>query len=311
MTMVMDFADGGQEKVLTGDGVMPPVDEHGVPPLPEEIDAETQPDRVNAITAAALASDEPEDFTISGPPDGSVTLIAGYVDPSGNRYVGAEVRELRGRDEEALARAVANGDMMRYVDTIVRVGTVRIGEVTDERELQTALDSLLIGDRDVLAMQIRRLAYGDIMKLDVRCPFCTEEFQVEYSFANDVPLKAFEQDDLSQRLFDIELPGGGVAEIRLTDGKAQKAVFTPENMKRTDAEINTLLLKELVLSLDGKPVKGVGPILDMLSKDRVHLLQWLADNQPGPQYGDVKQDCPDCEREFPLVVTTRDMFRGV
>lgn len=309
MTMVMDFADGGQEKVVDTSG-LPPVDAQGNPPLPEEIDAETNPERVNAITAAVLAG-EPEDFTISGPPDGSVTLIAGYVDPSGNRYTSAEVRELRGRDEEALARAVANGDMMRYIDTIVRVGTVRIGEITDEKELVTALDSLLIGDRDVLVMQIRRLAYGDTMKLDVRCPWCEEEFQVDYSFANDVPLKAHEQDDLSQRLFDVELPSGGTVEIRLVDGKAQKAVFTAENSKKTDAEINTLLLREVVLSLNGRPVKGVGPILDMASKDRIHLLQWLADNQPGPQYADVKQECPECEREFPLVVTTREMFRGV
>lgn len=308
MTMVMDFENGGQEKVLDPSG-LPPVDDQGRPPLP---DAETEPERVNAITAAVLAGDD-EDITISGPPDGSVTLIAGYVDPSGNRYTSAEVRELRGRDEESLSRALASGDLTRYIDTIVKVGTVRIGDLTEEvdaKDFAKALDSLLIGDRDLLMLQIRRLAYGDTLKLDVKCPFCDDEFTVDYSFSKDVPLKAWEQDDKSQRLFDIELPSGGVAEIRPVDGRAQKFVFTPENSKKTQAEVNTLLLRELVVSLNKVAVRGVGPILDMPVKDRVHLLDWVQENQPGPQYQDVKQECPACEREFPLVVSLRDMFRG-
>lgn len=308
--MALDFENGGAEVTLDGSG-LPQVDGQGRPPLP---DTEVEPDRVNAITAAVLA-DQPEDITISGPPDGSVTLIAGYIDPSGNRFTSAEVRELRGRDEEALARALASGDITRYVDTIVRTGTIRIGELTEEvdaKEFAKALDSLLIGDRDLLTLQIRRLAYGDTMQLDVKCPWpeCAAEFSVDYSFSADVPLRPWEQDDKSQRLFDIELPSGGVAEIKPLDGRAQKAVFTPENGKKTPAELNTLLLRELVVSIDGKAVKGVGPILDMASKDRVHLLEWVNDNQPGPRYDEVKQECPDCVREFPLVVSLRDMFRG-
>lgn len=306
MTMALDFDNGGAEVVLDKDG-FPETDGDGRPPLP---DVDLDPEKVNAITARAL-SDEPEDFTISGPPDGSAKLIAGYVDPSGNRWTTAQIRELRGRDEEALARALATGDMTRYIDTIVKVGVVSLGEIEDPKELTTALDELLVGDRDYLIMQIRRLAYGDDMKLDVQCPFCEEKFTVEYSFANDVPLRPFEQDDRSQRLFDVDLPSGSVAEMRLIDGKAQKRVFTTENIKKTDAELNTLLLREVTLSFDRKPIKGVGPILDMASKDRTHLLHWLQDNQPGPRYADVTQECPACVREFPLVVSLREMFRGI
>lgn len=306
--LALDFDNGGAEVGLDDSG-LPAVDDAGRPPLP---DAETAPEAVNAITARVLASDE-EEVAISGPPDGSVTLFAGYIDPDGNRWQQAEVRELRGRDEESMARAFATGDMTRYIDAIVRAGTVRIGEVEDSKELTKVLDTLLVGDRDMLVLQIRRLAYGDTIHLNVKCPFCEEKFEVNYSFSEDVPLKQFQIEgvgDYTQRQFDIDLPGGSVCEIRLTDGRAQKAVFTPENSKRTDAEINTLLLAELVTSIDGKTVRGVGPILDMAAKDRAHLLRWLTDNQPGPQYGDVKQECPDCMREFPLVMSLRDMFRA-
>ncbi len=305
--MALDFANQGEE-VLLGEEGLPTVDEQGRPPLP---DTETAPDQVNAITARALAPDE--DVVITGPPDGSVQLLAGFIDPDGTRWTQAEVRELRGRDEEAMARAFATGDMTRYIDAIVKAGTVSIGPVSEGKELDQALDKLLVGDRDLLVLQIRRLAYGDTLMLTVKCPFCTVEFDVSYSFADDVPLKQFGIEgvgDPTQRLFDIELPSGGVSEIRLTDGRAQKVVFTPEHMKKTDAEINTLLLAELLTSLNGKPVRGPGPVLDLSAKDRQHLLKWLSDSQPGPQYNEVKQECPDCVREFPLVVSLRDMFRG-
>lgn len=300
--LALDFTNGGQE-VQLGDEPAP----MGLP------DAETQPEALNALTARAL-SEVTEDFAIKGPPDGSVQLIAGYIDPAtSTRWTSVEVRELRGRDEEAMARAMATGDLVRWIDAILRAGVMRIGEVEGEKELKEALDSLLIGDRDLLVLQIRRMAYGDTIRLNVKCPFCENLFEVDYSFSEDVPLKSFEIEgvgDKTQRLFDIDLPSGGVAEIRLVDGKAQKIVYTPENAKKTDSELNTLLLTELLLSIDGKPVRGVGPVLDLTVKDRSHLLKWLAENQPGPQYGDVKQECPECVREFPLVVSLRDMFRG-
>lgn len=301
--LALDFANGGQEVDL-GDEL-----ESRAPVLP---DVETQPDAVNALTARAL-EEETEDFTIKGPPDGSAQLIAGYVDPTGTRWTSVEIRELRGRDEEAMARAMATGDLVRWIDAILRAGIVRIGEVEGEKDLKAALDTLLVGDRDLLVLQVRRMAYGDTIRLSVKCPFCEDLFDVDYSFSEDVPLKAFEVEgvtDRNQRLFDIELPSGVVAEIRLVDGKAQKTVYTPENAQKTDAELNTLLLAELIVSLDGKAVRGVGPVLDLTVKDRSFLLKWLSESQPGPQYGDVRQECPKCVREFPLVVSLREMFRG-
>lgn len=302
--MTLDFDNGGLEVPLD-----PALDALPVPGRgPMQVTAD-DPDRLNAVSAAVLAEPE-EDILIEGPPDGSARLLAGFVDEEGSRWTEVTIRELRGRDEEHLERAYATNDMGRYIDAIVKAGVVQLGPLEESKELHKALDTLLIGDRDLLVMQVRRLAYGDTQRLTVRCPFCESQFKVDYSYSKDVPLKQFEVDDKSQRLYDVQLPSGAVCEARLVDGKAQKLVYTPENMKRTEAELNTLLLTELLVSLDGRPVKGVGPVLDMRSKDRLHLLRWLVDNQPGPQYGDVKQECDNCTREFPLVMTLREMFRG-
>jgi len=71
-----------------------------------------------------------------------------------------------------------------------------------------------------------------------------------------------------------------------------------------------LLLTECLDTLDGKPVRGNGPVLDMAARDRRFIIEWLIAGQPGPQYSDVKQECPACEREFPLVMTLTSMFLG-
>lgn len=302
--MALDFENGGAEV-----SVDPALDALPNPAKGELPDPELNPEQFNAISAAAL-SDEPENITIEGPPDGSARLLAGYIDQDGNRWTDVTIRELRGRDEEQLERAYSTNDMTRYIDAIVKAGVVQIGPVEDAKELGKVLDDLLIGDRDMLVLEVRRMAYGDTQRLDVRCPYCDERFEVDYSYGSDVPLRQFNVDDRSQRLFDVELPSGSVAECRLVDGKAQKLVYTPENMKKTEAELNTLLLTELLVSLDGKAVRGPGPVLDLPIKDRQHLLKWLIERQPGPQYGDVKQECVSCAREFPLVMTLRDMFRG-
>jgi hypothetical protein len=302
--MALDFDNGGQEVPID-----PALDALPNPVKGEELDPALDPDRFNAISAALL-EDEPEDIKIDGPPDGSARLLAGYIDGAGNRWTDVTIRELRGRDEEQLERAFVTGDMTRYIDAILRAGVVQLGPLDESKELAKALDSLLIGDRDVLVLQVRRMAYGDTQRLNVRCPFCEHQFQVDYSYSQDVPMKGFEVDDRSQRLFDLELPGGSVCELRLVDGTAQKLVYTPENMKRTEAELNTLLLAELLVTIDGKPVRGTGPVLDLRMRDRLHILKWLVEQQPGPQYSDVNQECSSCTREFPLVMTLRDMFRG-
>lgn len=304
----MDFDNGGAEKILDEE-----LDKLPVPGRDDLPDPEVDPDRFNAVTAAVLGEDTTEDFSIKGPPDGSVSLIGGYVTEDGQRYTSAEVRELRGRDEEAIERALATGDMTRYIDAIVRAGTVRVGEVTEERELAKVLDKLWLGDRDLLVLQIRRSTYGDKQKLTVKCPHCQEQFEVQYSYSEDVPLKGVEIEgwtDKSQRLFDVECPSGALVELRVVDGAAQKKVYAGENLKKTDAELNSMLLRELITSIDSAPVRGMGPILDLSSRDRAFLLKWLVNAQPGPQYDEVEQECPECLKSFPLVMTIREMFRG-
>ena len=309
--MTLDLSgDGKGEEIATG--LLPTPAEMGL-----ATDANdhviTDPVAINKV-AAALATSEPEnDPMMEAPPDTSVRLLAGYVAADGARSTDVEIRDLRGRDEEVIAKAVATGDTGRFIDAVVRCGVVRIGTVEDEKGLRAALDSLLIGDRNLLCMEIRRLAYGDTMELSVVCPLCSHQFGIIYSFRNDVPIKPWAPEgDPETRLFSVTAPSGAVVTIRSIDGTAQKKVFTPDNIRdRSDEERNTLLLAELIRDIDGRAVLGTAQILDQTSRDRRFLLKWIAENQPGPNYAGVMQECPDCQREFALgAVDMYQMFRG-
>lgn len=304
--LVVDFENGGREVMVdTALSALP------VPAETPNGPVEHDPQAFNAAMTQAMTS-EPEEVYIDGPPDGSVQLLAGYVDEQGTRWPTAEVRELRGRDEEDIERVRVGGDMSRYLDTILRCGVVRIGNVqdTDDKAMLVARDSLLLGDRDLLIMQIRRTTFGDTQTLKVKCPHCEHDFEVEYSYADDVPLRPYGKEDKGQRVFQLDLPSGATATVRLVDGKAQKVVYGADAAKKLPSELNTLLLREVVSHVNGQLVKNVGPIRDMTARDRAFLLKWMTDEQPGPAYEDVKQECPECTREFPLVMEPMLMFRG-
>lgn len=292
---VFDF-EGGTGLAIAADGT--PGDPF------ETVDARQDPLRAAEISKALL-EDDGDEPVIEAPSPGNLSLAAGLV-IDGTVYRDATVRELNGADEEAISKATSAA---RIIDVIIRRATEHIGPLTDA-VLDKALDDLLVGDRMQLLMEVRRATFGDTIRLPLVCPSCDERFEVDYSFSEDVPLKKLELDEPSQRVFEVELPSGKVAKLRLVDGKAQKAVYTVDNARKSSSEINTLLLQQVVQSLDNKPVKLLSHVREELSMpDREVLLDYLAEHQPGPQFGAVTQMCDQCEQSFPLVIDLVDTFR--
>jgi hypothetical protein len=277
----------------------------------------------NMLGNLAMGVGEDEDdkpILISAPPDGTVTLPGGYLS-EGGVIKEARVRELCGEDEEELSRPAVTRDFTKFINTLLVRCVERIGDHPCTQEM---LDDLLIGDRDMLLQGIRIATYGDVMRLDLTCPRldCKHEFQVDYSFTKDVKVRQLDglvvklrdgRDvitlDAARHTYFVPLRKGGSVEINLINGGTQRSVYTAENSQRTAAEINTMLLKRCILTIDGDPVP-MAAIRSMGTADRQALLQFLTDSQPGPLWDEVKQACPECDREFPLVIDVATMFRG-
>lgn len=285
-----------------------------------DVDPLANPDMANAIGAMVM-NEDPIDkpVLIADPPDGTVTLPGGLV-IDGELVREAQVRELNGEDEETLAKPGYAKDFIKLMDGLLSRCVISIGDKRASREL---LDQLLIGDRDMLLQAIRVATYGDNMRMNLTCPGCENEMKVEYRFSRDVEIRHLDGHTVEladgehgvtlsseQRLYMIPLRKGGNALVSLITGYNQRYVYNSENAKLTTPERNSLLLQQCVLNINGEPPMPAD-IRRLSSGDRDQILRFLVQAQPGPLWGEVKQSCPACDREFPLVIDVPTMFRGL
>jgi hypothetical protein len=272
------------------------------------------PSASNAAIAAILNDNggqvaKPE---ITLPAGGNFSLPGGYVlggDYASVRY-DADVRELTGADEEALTKA-RSGGLGKYIATLLSAGTVSVG---GEQASTTLLSNLLLGDRDMLLMEIRRATYGDEIVWDrYSCPFCGDEFRLSVTL-DEIPVRRLE--DPAARIFEVALRKNRKAFVRLPVGSDQEALLAVAD-RTSDSEQNTLLLSRVLISVveaDGSEnaVSGNPEFARSLGiADRQTILDTIEKKQPGPQYNDVKFLHDSCGKEVPLFISAGDLFQGL
>lgn len=265
------------------------------------IDARVSPDAANqAVKEALQPSDTP---MIDLPPDGSVVLPGGYIHPpDGKLYIEAEVRELNGVDEEALAKPEVTKSLGRFTQLLLQRGVTRVGPFDNPNN--TILGSLLVGDRDQLLIAIRMATYGPSLELSVECPACAEKLDLQYDLDKDIPIKKME--DPFDRSFVYVAKGGQKIKATLAVGVDQEAILNAGN--KTVPELNTLLLSRCLTDDAGVPL-GVEGVRALGIHDRRELLKQVTTKQPGPAYQSMEVTCPVCAKEFPLSLTLYDLFR--
>ena len=244
---------------------------------------------------------------IQSPPDTYVRLPGGLV--VGDSVVtNAEVQELTGEHEEALAKA--HGNAVRFVRTLLNCGVVNIG---DDRASQSTLKDLSIGDREALILGIRRATFGSDVTLNHwMCPNCGELLDVTVSL-DDIPVKRLDEPDRTE--YEVPLRKGGKATVRVPNGHDQE--FVLENDGLTLSEQNTLLLSRAVIRLEdadgnvtlvqGRP----GKVKPLGIADRNTLLKWCNQIQPGPQYDEVKFKHEECGKEVSVPLSVAELFRDL
>lgn len=259
-----------------------------------------------AQVAQDLLSDKPRDdfepIVLQPPPDATVTLPGGLLEPDGSIITDAEVRELTGADEEALSKADAGRKLDRFIEVTLTRAVVRVGHY--EPPSKDVLGALLIGDRDMLMLAIRKATYGNNVDYSTRCPECQEVLDIVLDVDDDIPIRKLENPE--QRRFEVPLRKGGAATVRLPVGEDQNAVLTSN---KNVAETNTLLLSRCLIAVNGVPVTG-GSARSLGMADRKAILDFFIDQQPGPRFEEVKAACPMCEKDVPLMLDWADLFRG-
>ncbi|HUZ03482.1 MAG TPA: hypothetical protein VMU89_24315 [Thermomicrobiaceae bacterium] len=224
--------------------------------------------------------------------DGVVRLPGGLVLDDGQRIELAELRPLSGREEDWLAThpgvpsAVATTHLLG--SCVVRLGDTKTGPELARR--------LLVGDRDYLMLQLRRLTLGERVSAVVGCPACGERMDVDFR-VDDVPVE-WRPQVATNHLVTMDAPAAGDAvpprtvRVRLPNGADQEAVLGLE----ASIAVERLLARCLV-----------EPDAALTAKERVAVIEAL--DRLAPQV-EVELDltCPECAHELVVPFDTTAFF---
>ena len=264
------------------------------------INAIQNPDLVNSMVADAMkvAETKPEPVTIMPPSETVVTLPGGYISPDGEVITEVEVRELTGKDEEAIARSTSMGKALL---TILSRGTVKVGEL---KATDAILDQMLSGDRDAIVVGIYKATFGSEVVLQGVCPGCNEFKDVNINVDEDIKVRPLIE--TSDRKFDLDCKVGSV-KVMLPTGHVQKELIN--NTDKSVSELTTILLSNCVLEINGNPVLGKAQIQNLGINDRKKIAEAITERNIGPVFEDIKVECPDCESEVTVPFNLGNLFR--
>lgn len=266
---------------------------------------------MSAAANPALANDliqkvteEPEkkapyEPKLAAPSDTTVMLPGGYITDTGDIIRTAEVRELNGLDEEAIART---SNLGKAVVTIIQRGTVAIGDLKADDKV---LDELLAGDRDVLLLAIFKATFGPVAEVQSYCSGCQDFKTISVNIDEDIKIKAL-VDPVSDRTFNVQGKIGEIT-VRLPNGAAQRELIA--NAEKNAAELKTLLLEHCVTHINGDPVYSKLQVQKLGFADRNKINDEINKRVPGPQFEDTAVECPECGSEVPVPINLGTLFR--
>lgn len=230
-------------------------------------------------------------------PQSLVTLFRGVMGQGGWEQE-AHVHELNGADEEGIARMIGGASPAQFLNAMLTYGVKSVGSFDLEKlgvqERMGVLDSLLVGEKELLFLHVLRVTYGDIRTVAMRCPQCNAMNDVSFSLTDDVPVRGM--DDPLRPTYDYHTRKNERIEYRLVTGADQAEAARKTGI--TQAEENTLLLSRVLVNVNGKPtVDPVQFVRDLGAMDRRQLLGDLVSKQPGPYFEEVKLPCATCGAE--------------
>jgi hypothetical protein len=145
---------------------------------------------------------------------------------------------------------------------------------------------MLVGDREFLIMQLRRITLGDHVQAVVNCPACGNKMDVDFRL-DEVPVQARPQTDAS---YTLGLHGRTVR-FRLPNGGDQEAAAL-------DPDPVEAFLSRCVIDNGTQPLSSDEREAVMAEMERL-----------APQV-DVELDlgCPECSHQFTLAFDTTAFF---
>jgi hypothetical protein len=202
--------------------------------------------------------------------DGCFDLPGGLVLDDGRRLGRAELRPLTGREEEWVAQHATTPSAM-MATRILSDCFVRLDELPVDPNI---VRKLLVGDRDYLILQLRRMTLGDRIAAVFSCPACKVAMDVDF-LAEDILVEPRPQDTATYTWQHVR--------FRLPNGADQEAVANLSVDEAVD-----VLFARCVIDDGGKP---------LTPEERSAVIAEM--DRRAPQI-DLELDltCPECGHSF-------------
>jgi len=207
--------------------------------------------------------------------EATVNLLGGLVLDDGRRLDQVGLRRLSGREEDWLARHHGVSNAKAVTDVLAACMLQSELGLTTRRLAQ----ELLVGDRDFLMIQLRRLTLGDQIAAVYTCPACASKMDVSIDLS-DVPSEISPQ---SQSIYELQLARDRVVRFRLPNGADQESVAAIPADEAVDALLHRCVFQS-----------GDVPLND---DDRQRIANEMERIAPKVEI-ELDLICPECNHEF-------------
>jgi hypothetical protein len=208
--------------------------------------------------------------------DGVCDLPGGLVLDDGRRLGRAELRPLTGREEEWLTQHAGMASA-HLATKLLSACFVRLEEEPVNPEI---IDKLLVGDRDYLILQLRRMTLGDRFAAVFSCPACKRAMDVEF-LAQDISIEPRLQNTVAYTWASDDAQR--VVRYRLPNGADQEAVADLRDVDAVEA-----LLARCVIDDGGTPLSN---------EERVAVIAEMDARAPQIDL-ELELNCPECGHSF-------------
>jgi hypothetical protein len=257
------------------------------------------PTQISKLADLFNATPETTEVVTTFPPSGIVELPGGFLLDDGSIATTAEVRELTGLDEEAIAKASSVNSAM---NVILKRGLVSIGDVPASK---LKLDGMLIADRDAILLAIRNATFGNDVSYATYCSTCEGSVELTLNLEKDIKVVKLD-DPVDDRVFSVDTKAGE-AMITLPTLVTNKKLADVDG--KSFAEFTTVLLAGCIVSINGDPSLGRETALSLNMKDRQVISEKLLEHSPGPRLSEVMKACGACGTELVLSLSLAELFR--
>lgn len=236
--------------------------------------------------------------------DESFEMLAGIKDGDGVTHKDFTMREMTGRDEEAVHKADVKNNGSKVASVLLSRCITSIGNLTPKslgkKKWEDLIKSLYTGDQDYMLIQLRKLSIGEDIEVNHVCPNkeCKAKLKTTLS-VDELEIVDFQGD----REIEFTLPRGykdrkGVVHnsgvMRLPTG-FDREILTPL-AKNNLAKAETVMLTRLCKFDSGTHVDD-DVMSSLVVRDREYLQKLLQEHYFGVKL-EMEVTCDSCGESF-------------